>query len=100
MLNMGQREGVRAKMNRLAFLPLVVLLITIASLFSACGAEAMPTANDEEYIVYITATGTKYHVDGCQYLSKSKIATPILEAMAAGYEPCTVCNAPGWWDYD
>lgn len=86
-------------MNRLVVLPLVVLLIVIASLFSACGDDATPAANDEEYIVYITDTGTKYHVDGCQHLSNSKHEISLTEALVEGYEPCTVCQAPGWQDY-
>lgn len=44
--------------------------------------------------VYITATGTKYHRDGCRYLQKSKIPIALEEAKAQGYEPCGVCNPP------
>ncbi len=42
-------------------------------------------------IVYITDTGTKYHRDGCRYLSESKIAIRLSEAIIRGYEPCSVC---------
>jgi len=45
-------------------------------------------------IVYITSTGTKYHCDGCRYLSKSKIPITLEEAKKRGYEPCSVCNPP------
>lgn len=44
-------------------------------------------------IVYITKTGTKYHQDGCRYLSKSKIPIPLKEAVLS-YSPCSVCNPP------
>jgi len=44
--------------------------------------------------VYITKTGSKYHLDGCRYLSKSKIAISLSNAKAKGYEPCSVCNPP------
>ncbi len=44
--------------------------------------------------VYITATGTKYHRDGCRYLEESKIAISLSEAKAQGYTPCKVCNPP------
>jgi len=44
-------------------------------------------------IVYITNTGTKYHNDGCRYLSQSKI--PIsLEKAKLKYGPCSVCKPP------
>lgn len=32
-------------------------------------------------IVYITKTGSKYHLDGCSYLKKSKIQTTLYEAV-------------------
>lgn len=39
--------------------------------------------------VYVTRTGSKYHQEGCRYLSSSKI--PIsLEAAKQKYEPCGV----------
>jgi len=44
--------------------------------------------------VYITESGTKYHRDGCRFLSKSKIAISLEEAKAQGYEPCSVCKPP------
>jgi hypothetical protein len=45
-------------------------------------------------IVYITRTGSKYHMDFCRYLSKSKIAIPISKAKEDGYTACSVCD-PG-----
>jgi exonuclease III len=44
--------------------------------------------------VYITETGTKYHLAGCGYLSKSKIPISLREACAKGYTPCSVCDPP------
>jgi hypothetical protein len=44
--------------------------------------------------VYITASGEKYHSDGCRYLAKSKIAVSLGDAVANGYEPCKVCKPP------
>ena len=44
--------------------------------------------------VYITNTGAKYHKDGCQYLSQSKIAISLAEACKQGYTPCSVCKPP------
>lgn len=44
--------------------------------------------------VYITDTGSKYHRDGCQYLSKSQIAIALSDAKSQGYEPCKKCKPP------
>lgn len=41
--------------------------------------------------VYVTDTGSKYHKDGCRYLSQSKIRKKLSDAKAEGYEPCSVC---------
>ena len=43
--------------------------------------------------VFVTKTGSKYHSDGCRYLSRSKI--PIsLENAVKTYSPCSVCLPP------
>ena len=49
-------------------------------------AEELPT------VVYITATGTKYHKEDCQYLKYSKCKTFQEDAINSGYIPCSVCN--------
>ena len=41
--------------------------------------------------VYITETGSKYHRDGCQYLSKSQIAISLTDAKSQGYSACSKC---------
>jgi uncharacterized protein (DUF1330 family) len=51
-------------------------------------------SDPQEITVYITETGEKYHNDGCQYLSKSKIAISLEDAVADGYEPCSKCDPP------
>lgn len=53
-------------------------------------AEKAPLTDDS--IVYVTATGKKYHRDGCASLSKSKIAITLANALAKGYQPCKTCN--------
>ena len=45
-------------------------------------------------IVYVTNTGKKYHMDGCRYLSSSKIAVSLAELDTYKYSPCAVCNPP------
>jgi len=42
--------------------------------------------------VYITNTGSKYHNDGCRYLSESQIAISKADAIAQGYDACKVCD--------
>ncbi len=61
-------------------------------------ATVKPTEKPEpseaiEITVYITKTGSKYHEDGCRYLSKSRIPISLDKAMRS-YEPCSVCNPP------
>lgn len=58
-------------------------------------AAAAATAQSESGggdTVYITNTGTKYHLGGCQYLKDSKIAIDRSDAIAQGYEPCKKCK--------
>lgn len=42
-------------------------------------------------VYYVTKTGTKYHVDGCRSLSRSKIQISYSNAIAKGYKPCNSC---------
>jgi len=44
--------------------------------------------------VYKTETGSKYHSDGCSYLSKSRIPISLADAKAEGLTPCSKCNSP------
>jgi hypothetical protein len=56
---------------------------------------ALSAAQDPAKItVYITKSGEKYHRDGCRYLSRSKIATTLKEAISNGYGACSVCKPP------
>ncbi len=45
-------------------------------------------------VVYVTKSGTKYHLGSCSHLSKSKIEKPLTEAKSAGYTPCKTCKPP------
>lgn len=47
-------------------------------------------------IVYVTASGKKYHLKACPTLQQSKTVTALTleEALKRGFEPCTVCNPP------
>lgn len=51
-----------------------------------------PVSEDtQNYIVYITRTGKKYHRNGCQYLRQSKIEIDINDAKRRGYTACSRC---------
>lgn len=57
--------------------------------------EDEPEEPDKQTVtVYVTKTGEKYHVSGCQYLSKSKIAIDLDDAIAEGYTACSKCGPP------
>jgi len=51
-------------------------------------------AEPEQATVYITRTGTKYHRDGCRYLSRGKTAVTLEEAKRRGLGQCSVCRPP------
>lgn len=42
--------------------------------------------------VYVTPSGKKYHLDGCDYLSESGLAISERDAVNAGYEACKYCQ--------
>lgn len=48
--------------------------------------------NNSSSTVYITETGTKYHLATCRTLKNSKIAISKAEAISQGYEPCGICK--------
>jgi len=57
--------------------------------------QAPPSSDNTERngeTVYITKSGSKYHKDGCRYLSKSKIPISLSEALKRNYTPCSACN--------
>lgn len=58
----------------------------INSVKAAATAEA-------DTMVYITATGEKYHRGTCRHLSKSRIPIDLSEARGK-YSPCTTCSPP------
>ena len=63
------------------------------------GDRVLPTTEPSDeapigQVVYVTKSGTKYHLGSCSHLSKSKIEKSLAEAKNAGYEPCKTCNPP------
>jgi endonuclease YncB( thermonuclease family) len=57
-------------------------------------AATQSTTDQGAVIVYITASGTKYHRAECRHLRKSCIPIELNEARARGYEPCSQCKPP------
>ena len=58
-------------------------------------ADATTTENDNT-LVYVTASGKKYHLAGCSTIAKSttKHAITLKEAKAEGYTACAICHPP------
>lgn len=57
------------------------------------GQESNRTSVLSAETVYVTRTGEKYHVEGCQYIEGKDDLREMSaeEAEQAGYEPCSVC---------
>jgi hypothetical protein len=47
--------------------------------------------SEDEQIVYIGASGTKYHQPDCPPLGDTKKSMKLADAVAAGYGPCKLC---------
>lgn len=56
-------------------------------------AEQAAQQAQNDPIVYITNTGSKYHNGSCRFLNKSKIEKHLSEVVGI-YEPCGVCHPP------
>ena len=52
------------------------------------------SAEGPDTIVYITASGSKYHEEGCGYLRKSCYEISLEQAVSRGYTPCSRCYPP------
>lgn len=58
----------------------------------AASDRSADSSDTNELTVYITDTGSKYHANGCRYLSRSKHAISKSNAQSAGYDACSVCR--------
>jgi hypothetical protein len=75
-------------------------LYILLTAFLMLGTQAYPVSKlnenkvhlNQDYTVYITKTGEKYHSSGCRYLSRSKISISKKKALAAGFGACKVCK--------
>jgi energy-coupling factor transporter transmembrane protein EcfT len=60
---------------------------------SSSEANELPQ-EDNSTVVYVTSTGTKYHLDGCSSLQESKMEIVLSDAKKQGYSPCSRCHPP------
>ena len=70
------------------YLLFVIYFLTSSLLFAQSAA-----AGD---VVYVTATGARYHLDGCSSLSLTRISVTIQDAVLSGYTPCGICRPPAF----
>ncbi|MDR1029818.1 MAG: thermonuclease family protein [Treponema sp.] len=70
-------------------IPLALILGVVISILSGlCLLGAAETT------VYVTNSGSKYHLETCTSLSRSKIAVSLEDALASGYQACSICKPP------
>jgi micrococcal nuclease len=56
--------------------------------------EVQEATKPVETMVYLSATGTKYHLKSCRTLKKTPTEVSLSDAKARGYDPCGVCDPP------
>ena len=82
-------------MRRFIRLLVTVLMLAAAPLLTVAQQPAPKTqADPKAQTVFVTRTGKKYHLDGCQYLRRSRIPVTVKDAKANGYAACKVCRPP------
>jgi hypothetical protein len=64
---------------------------TVASVGGAAQSKVM---GQDDSTVFVTRTGEKFHLSGCQYLRTSKIPMKLSEAVKR-FTPCSVCSTGG-----
>jgi hypothetical protein len=81
-------------LRRILPIALLIPFLLSAAFQATTVAQQKPTPQkQEDPIVYVTKTGTKYHTATCRYLSKSKIPMK-LSAVPAKITACSVCKPP------
>ncbi|MGI6100943.1 MAG: hypothetical protein ACOYET_00480 [Bacillota bacterium] len=58
------------------------------------GTDTDGEISPEDVTVFIAKSGSKYHCEGCRYLSTGGDAIVLSDAKRRGYGPCKVCNPP------
>lgn len=65
---------------------------TSSSSLVSSSDRSVSSSDNNALTVYITDTGSKYHRDGCRYLSRSKHEISKSDAQSRGYDACSVCR--------
>lgn len=50
------------------------------------------SSNTDTRVVYVTSTGSTYHLAGCNKLDSTPHSLTVTEANSKGYAPCKKCN--------
>lgn len=56
------------------------------------GVVPVPVPPGTDKTVFVTKSGSKYHNEGCRYLSASSIPVKLSDALKQGYTACSVCK--------
>ena len=67
----------------------IIFLLMISFLTVATSCYSDP---ENDTMVYITATGQKYHRENCRYVRGKAIEISLSKAQREGYDPCKVCK--------
>ena len=72
----------------------IATLALIFTMFFSMAAPITCYAASGDTTVYVTATWSKYHNEGCRYLKRSCYSISLQDAVDQGYTACSVCNPP------
>jgi len=56
--------------------------------------ESDKTMDPAKVLVYVTKSGTKYHLENCQHLKNGQSEISLADAVQRKYEPCAKCKPP------
>ena len=84
----------KRSVNRVQATAFLIFLALTFLLFPVCTQRAAAQSSPVGETVYVTATGARYHLDGCSSLRVTQIAVSLTDAIRAGYEACSICRPP------
>lgn len=91
-----EQKAAKVKMSILAALLIAVLSLGIWVAYGCTKAPLPPPLETQTEnltaIVYITASGEKYHLQECRYVKNKGIPLTVEKAKKEGYAPCKVCK--------
>lgn len=68
---------------------------TTTTVTTTTSSSILSTSLDINALVYVTASGTKFHFASCSYLSSDKIEKTYGEVLELEYTPCSRCFPDG-----